>query len=245
MEHLIKITLFGLLSGLLGTGIGGASAFFIKNTSKRAMSTILEFSAGLMTSVVCFELLPEAFELGGTFSTLAGVFAGIIVVIIIEMFLRKTDMVKKSSGSGLLKAGVLMSIAIALHNLPEGFAVGSGFEASKSLGFTITAAIVIHDIPEGLAMAIPMRAGGFSKMKAFTLTILSGVPMGLGALLGAVLGEISNLLTSSCLGFAGGAMLYIVYGELVPESKKLYLGRLSSIGNILGILCGIIVSLYN
>lgn len=245
MEHLIKIALLGLVSGLAGTGIGGLSAFFITKTSNRIMSTILEFSAGLMTAVVCFELLPEAFNLGGTLYTFAGVLSGIIVIVAIENAIKRSHMLKNGAGSGLLKAGILMSIAIALHNFPEGFAVGSGFEASLSLGLTITIAIIIHDIPEGIAMAIPMRAGGFSKIKAFTFTLLSGVPMGLGALLGAALGEISSLLTASCLGFAGGAMLYIVYGELVPESKRLYLGRLSSLGNVLGILCGIIVSIYN
>ena len=245
MDHLLKITLFGLVSGLTGTGIGGLSAFFITKTSNRIMSTILEFSAGLMTAIVCFELLPEAFSLGGTFYTFAGILSGIIIVVFIENAIKKSKFIKNGKRSGLLRAGVLMSIAIALHNLPEGFAVGSGFEASVSLGATITAAIVIHDIPEGIAMAVPMRAGGFSKIKAFTYTLLSGVPMALGALLGSLLGEISDVLTAACLGFAGGAMLYIVYGELLPESKKLYFGRLSSIGNVMGILCGIIVSLYN
>ncbi len=245
MEHLLKITLLGLVSGLAGTGIGGLSAFLINKTSSRMMSTILEFSAGLMTAVVCFELLPEAFELGGTLYTFAGVLTGIGTIVLIENALKQSRLFKGGNSSGLLRAGVLMAIAIALHNFPEGFAVGSGFEASISLGFTITAVIIVHDIPEGIAMAVPMRAGGFSRVKAFTYTLLSGVPMGLGALLGAALGEISHMLTASCLGFAGGAMLYIVYGELVPESKRLYLGRLSSLGNVLGILCGIIVSLYN
>lgn len=244
MQHLVRITLFGLISGLAGTSIGGLSAFIINKTSNRLMSSLLEFSAGLMTAVVCFELLPEAFKLGGTFYAFIGIIAGIGVVVIIEQFLKHSKMFAHG-GSSLLKAGILMAIAIAMHNFPEGFAVGSGFEASATLGFTITAVIIIHDIPEGIAMALPMRAGGFSKTKAFVYTLLSGVPMGLGALFGAVLGEISDNLTASCLGFAGGAMLYIVFGELVPESKKLYLGRLSSISNVLGILCGIIITIYN
>ncbi len=245
MQHLISITLFGLVSGLAGTGIGGLSAFVITNTSNRVMSSLLEFSAGLMTAVVCFELFPEAFNLGGTFYAFVGILSGIAVVVIIEQILKHTRAFTQSNSSSLLKAGILMAIAIAMHNFPEGFAVGSGFEASASLGFTITAVIIIHDIPEGIAMALPMRAGGFSKIKAFAYTLLSGVPMGLGALFGAILGEISDNLTAACLGFAGGAMLYIVYGELVPESKKLYLGRLSSISNVLGILCGIIITIYN
>lgn len=245
MQHLIRITLFGLISGLAGTSIGGLSAFIINKTSNRVMSSLLEFSAGLMTAVVCFELLPEAFNLGGTFYAFTGILSGIGAVVTIENILKHSKAFTNGGRSGLLKAGILMAIAIAMHNFPEGFAVGSGFEASASLGFTITAVIIIHDIPEGIAMALPMRAGGFSKTKAFIYTLLSGVPMGLGALFGAVLGEISDSLTAACLGFAGGAMLYIVYGELVPESKKLYLGRLSSISNVLGILCGIIITIYN
>lgn len=245
MNHLLAVTLVGFISGITGTGIGGLSAFFISRITNRMMSFILEFSAGLMTAVVCFELIPGAFELGGTFYTFAGVVLGILTVVLIENSLKNSSLLKRGGNTGLLRAGILMAIAIALHNFPEGFAVGSGFEASASLGITITAVIMIHDIPEGLAMAIPMRAGGFSRLKAFTYTILSGLPMGLGAFLGAALGEISQLFVAACLGFAGGAMLYIVYGELVPESKRLYLGRLSSLGNVLGILCGIIVSIYN
>ena len=138
-----------------------------------------------------------------------------------------------------------MAIGISLHNFPEGFAVGSGFQASMTLGTTVTLVIIIHDIPEGIAMALPMIAGGLSKGKAFFYTLLSGIPMGIGALFGALLGGISRGFIAACLGFAGGAMLYIVFVELVPESKKIYLGRLSSIGNLLGIICGIIVSIYN
>jgi len=246
VEHLLKITFIGLISGIVGTGTGGLMAFFVNSISNRFLGFILEFSAGLMTAVVCFELLPEAFELGGTLLTFSGILSGVLTIILIENVIRKSESIKRGYGNrSLLRAGILMAIGIALHNFPEGFAVGSGFEASMSLGVTITAVIMIHDIPEGVAIAVPMRAGGVSRIKAFIVTVLSGVPMGLGALLGAVMGEISRTLIATCLGFAGGAMLYVVYGELVPESKKLYRGRLPSIGNVFGILCGIIVSIYN
>lgn len=245
MEQLLKITILGLVSGIAGTGIGGLAAFFVNNITNRILGFILEFSAGLMTAVVCFELIPKAFELGGTIYTFSGILVGIASIVIIENFIKKSRILGSGRNKGLLRAGILMAIAIALHNFPEGFAVGSGFEASASLGFTITAVIMIHDIPEGIAMAVPMRAGGFSRWKAFAYTILSGVPMGFGAFMGSVLSEISRGLIAACLGFAGGAMLYIVYGELVPESKRLYLGRLSSLGNVAGIICGIIVSVYN
>lgn len=246
MDYLLKVTFIGLISGILGTSIGGFMAFFVSNVSNRYLSLILEFSAGLMTSVVCFELIPEAFGLGGTALTFCGIFAGVITIIILENLIGKSQYIKRGyKNSSLLRAGILTAIGIALHNFPEGFAVGSGFEASVSLGFTLTIVILIHDIPEGMAMAVPMRAGGFSKTKAFLLTMLSGVPMGFGAFTGAVLGGISKSLISVCLGFAGGAMLYIVCAELIPQSKRLYTGRLPSLGNVIGILCGILVTLYN
>lgn len=246
MEYILRVTLIGLVSGIMGTSIGGLSAFFVKRISNRLLSFILEFSAGLMMSVVCFELIPEAFELGGIQYTFMGIFAGIAVIILIENFLMTAGFTAKTkSSTSLLRTGILMSIGIALHNLPEGFAVGSGFQASTGLGVAITAVIIIHDIPEGIAMAVPMRAGGLPKAKAFLYTMLSGVPMGIGAFFGAALGGISDGLISVCLGFAAGAMLYIVFGELVPESKKIYMGRLSSLGNIIGIICGIIVTVVN
>lgn len=246
MQYLLKVALVGLVSGITGTGLGGLMAFIVRNISNRLLSVILEFSAGLMTAVVCFELIPEAFAMGGVTVTFMGVFAGVAAIIFIENMLRKFAYFKQSrKDAGLLKTGILMSIGIAMHNLPEGFAVGSGFKASLSVGLTITAAIIIHDIPEGVAMAVPMRVGGFSGFKAFFLTILSGVPMGIGAFFGALLGNISTLFISGCLGFAGGAMLYIVFSELITESKRLYFGRLPSVANLLGIICGILVCTYN
>lgn len=246
MESLFKITLVGLISGITGTGIGGLIAISLGRISNRFLCFILELSAGLMTSVVCFKLIPEAFILGSLFHTFVGLFWGVIVIILIEQYIKKSQLFSsKYNNSSILRAGILMAIGIALHNLPEGFAVGSGFEASFGLGIAITAVIVIHDIPEGIAMAIPMIKGGFSKAKALFYTLLSGLPVALGALLGAVIGRISNEFISICLGFAGGAMLYIVYAELIPESKRLYMGRLSSIGNIMGLVCGIIVSVIS
>lgn len=251
MNYLLKITLIGLFSGIAGTSIGGLIGIFINNVSKRFFGFILEFSAGLMTAVVCFELIPEALELSGVTATFTGLFVGILVILLIERFIndnfnfssKGTKHNKKDTG--LLRTGVLVAIGIALHNLPEGFAVGSGFQASISLGTTITAVIIMHDIPEGIAMALPMKSGGYSGSKAFFYTLLSGVPMGIGAFLGAVLGGLSDYFIGACLGFAAGAMLYIVYVNLVPESKKIYLGRFSSVGNLLGIICGIIITLYS
>lgn len=246
MQRLIEVTIIGLISGIIGTGTGGLMAFFIRDISNKVLGFVLEFSSGLMMAVVCFELIPEAFEYGGELLTFSGIVFGVFAIIIIENHIKKMSYFKKTSGNtGLLRAGILTAVGIALHNFPEGFAVGSGFEASLTLGMTITVVIAIHDIPEGIAMALPMRFGGMPRIKALWYTVLSGVPMGFGAFFGALLGGISSKFIAVCLGFAGGAMLYIIYSELIPESKKLYKGRFPAMGNIIGILCGIIVSSLN
>ena len=135
-----------------------------------------------------------------------------------------------------------MGVGIALHNLPEGLAIGSGFTAYEAYGLGLSIVIALHDIPEGIAMAIPLNIAGVGKFKVFLYTLLAAVPTGIGALIGYLLGEISQIFISICLGFAGGAMLYITCGELMPESRDLYRGRISTLGIILGIIAGIFIT---
>lgn len=139
----------------------------------------------------------------------------------------------------MLKTGIIVSIGLALHNIPEGLAIGSGFDASLALGYSLAIAICLHDIPEGISMAIPMKNGGMKPWKVMMYVILSGIATGLGALIGAFIGNISEQVIAVCLAFAAGAMLYIVSGELIPESNKLYQGRISAIGNMLGFIVGL------
>lgn len=127
---------------------------------------------------------------------------------------------------------------MALHNFPEGLAIGSGFEASIKLGYSLALAICLHDIPEGIAMGVPMKNGGMQKSKVIFYVIMSGVTTGIGAFFGALVGSISQTIIAICLAFAGGAMLYIVSGELIPESNSLYKGKLPVLGNIIGFIIG-------
>lgn len=100
-------------------------------------------------------------------------------------------------------------------------------------GLSLAIAIALHDIPEGISISLPLKTGGFSKTKSIVLTAISGVSTGIGAFFGAVIGNISQNLIGLSLSFAAGAMLYIISCEIIPESRKLYSGRFSSLGNIL------------
>ena len=237
MNYLLKTTLIGLFFGVFGTTLGGIIGITLKKNSNRFLSFILQLAAGLMTSIICFDLIPEALGISGIVNTIVGVIVGIIIMIVCDNFVNKIHRIKKNS---LLNTGIIVGVGLALHNFPEGLAIGSGFGASITLGYSLAVAILLHDIPEGLSMAIPLKNGGMSKLKTLTYTVLSGVTTGVGAFFGAVLGQISLKTISLCLSIAAGAMLYIVSGELIPESNNLYKGKIGLMGNILGFIIGLI-----
>lgn len=246
LDNLVLGTVTGTAAGIIGTGLGGAFGFLLNQPGKRMLSTILSMSAGLMMAVVCFDLLPRSFELGGLGIGLLGTIIGVAVIAALQKLLSK----KRSRGRSLrnnrrksyVSTGILIGIGIAIHNFPEGLAIGVGFTSFQNFGASLSLIIALHDIPEGIAMATPMRMGGMHPMKIVLAALLAGIPTGIGALIGYILGEISMVFISLCLGFAGGAMLYITCSELIPESRDLYPGRISGVGLILGILLGIIMT---
>ena len=245
MKEILKTTLIGLFFGTFGTTLGGILGVTIKKNSNKFLSFILSFASGLMMSIICFDLIPEALEISKTFNIFIGLSVGIIMMIFCDVIVdRKFNTSRRfqKDKNNLLKTGIIVSIGLAIHNFPEGLAIGSGFEASLKLGLSLAIAICLHDIPEGISMAIPMKNGGMKAGKIIFYVILSGVTTGIGALFGAIIGSISEQVISMCLSFAAGAMLYIVSGELIPESNKLYNGRTTAIGNMIGFLIGIIAT---
>lgn len=241
----MQTTLLGLFFGTFGTTIGGIIGVTFKNPSNKFLSFILQFAAGLMLAIICFDLIPEALEVSNLSSTFIGIFIGVAAMIVCDNLVKKIYNKKgksKSTTNSLLKTGIIVGIGLAIHNFPEGLAIGSGFESSIKLGFSLALAIALHDIPEGISMSVPMKNGGMSKFKAVILTLLSGVTTGIGAFFGAIVGGISESIIGICLSFAAGAMLYIVSGELIPESNKIYKGRMGSVGNILGLIVGILAT---
>ncbi len=244
MANFLYSSIIGASAGIIGTSIGGAMAFILDKPGKRFLSVLLGFSSGLMMAVVCFDLLPEAFEIGSLFHGLLGVVLGVAAIIFCEGLISsyRNRSRKGYASNKYIQTGILLGISIALHNLPEGLAIGSGFTARTSYGWELALVIALHDIPEGVAMVTPMIIGGSSPFKAFVSAVIAGIPTGIGAMIGYMLGEISPILISICLGFAGGAMLYITCDELIPESRELYKGRVSSLGLIIGVIAGILIT---
>lgn len=153
---------------------------------------------------------------------------------------------KKSSSYELFIAGVVMACAIALHNMPEGMVIGASYagdagEITGGAGFLVAVVIGLHNIPEGMSVSVPLISGGMNKWKAIGITALSGVPTVIGAMLGYSLGLISPVWLSLSLSFAGGAMLYVVFGELLPESFLMWRSKAPGACALIGTLVGVIL----
>ena len=211
--EILKKTILGLFFGTFGTTLGGIIGVVIKKHSNKFLSFILAFASGLMMSVICFDLLPEALGISNIVNVIIGTIIGIVSMIFCDILVEKKFSVNsktKGMENNLLKTGIIVSIGLAIHNFPEGLAIGSGFEASLKLGLSLAIAICLHDIPEGISMAVPMKNGGMKISKVIFYVILSGITTGIGAFFGAIIGSISQVVISICLSFAAGAMLYIV-----------------------------------
>ncbi len=244
MVEIVKIMFIGLFFGTCGTLLGGIIGIQFKSASNRFLSFMLAIASGLMMAIVTLDLIPESLEYGNIYIVLAGIFFGILLIIFCDSMIEK-EVNKKfnSNNKSLIKTALVVAIGLAIHNFPEGLAIGSSMEVSIKLGLSLAIAICIHDIPEGISMAIPMRGAGIGKRKILLYILLSGVTTGIGALFGALVGGISDYIISLCLSFAAGAMIYIVAGELIPEYNNLYRGRITVLGNILGLIGGILISI--
>ncbi len=158
----------------------------------------------------------------------------------------------KKAKSNLFVAGLVMMTAIALHNLPEGMVIGASYAITPDVtanlfsgsGFIMAIVIGLHNIPEGMAVSVPLISGGMGKTKAVLLTALSGLPTVLGAVLGYALGGINEIMLMLSLGFASGAMLYVVFGELLPESILMWKSKMPALSLFVGVLAGFLLVMF-
>jgi len=269
------------IAGVGGTGLGGAIACVFRKDSDKTVSLLLSFAAGIMTAVVCFDLLTEALHadarVNSVWLVVFGVITGFVIIAALNALIDKATnhevahidenhpktadslgelthanhlqehMSGRQPRSGLFIAGLVMAAAIALHNVPEGMVIGASFATTADEilanrgGLVMAIVIGLHNIPEGMAVAVPLISGGMSKWRAVGITALSGSPTILGALLGFFLGTLSPTALVISLSFASGAMLYVVFGELLPESILMWKSKLPAAMVVLGMLVGLII----
>ena len=241
LETVLWIT---ALAGVGGTGAGGILTCGFRRDAERTISLLLSFAAGVMLAVVCGDLLTDALsQRSGAFGlglTAGGVLSGYGLVGLLN---RVAAQDQPEQSRSLFWAGVVMAAAIALHNLPEGMVIGASFARGAKNGVLAMAAVIgLHNIPEGMAITVPLVSGGMGRLRAAGLAAAAGAPTILGAALGYMLGMLGPVWLALALSFAAGAMLYVVFGELLPESTALCRSEMPSLAVVAGILVGLCIT---
>jgi len=206
----------------LATGLGGLLVAFFGRFDMRTYDSLLGFAAGVMTAIATIGLIQESLAVGNLAITLLGVATGAAVLFAFDRFLphEHEHLSFVCTSPMAYRRGVMLFAALALHNLPEGLAVGTGFAAQPRLGLLLALAIALHNIPEGIAVAGPFRACGMPRRQYVAWAAGSGMAEPFAALLGASFVTLFADLLPFSLAFAGGAMLYVVSDELIPESHS-------------------------
>jgi len=215
-----------LLRVLAATGaavLGAGIALPVKQTSHKVMCALVSFAAGGLFAVTAFHIMPESFELAGFYAAAGATAVGLALFWIVGRYLYFVCPACYASHqeSGYLRLGWLMITTMALHSLTDGFAITAGHEAalhhSNKLGLLILLAVSYHKVPEGLALMGVARMSGFSKAKAFIITVLVETTTGLGALIGLLVLGAPPYTLGILLGFIGGSFLYVVLFALLKE----------------------------
>lgn len=260
MNHYLLIFLVTLLTGVGGLALGGGLAAAIHRPSEKHMSLLLRFTAGIMLSVVCFDLIQDAREGMSTAPVLIWIAAGFFATCLLNCWIDKRAHHAHSHGDdhhshadaadlcacgnhSLSTAGLVLAAAVALHNMPVGMAIGATFasaeHASGNAGILAALIIGLHNLPEGMSITAPMLSGGTRPARAIALAGTSGIPTVLGAILGYTVGAMNSAFLGASLSFAAGAMLYVILCEMLPESEHLWRHRLSGFATLAGLLLGL------
>ncbi|MEG2772312.1 MAG: zinc transporter ZupT [Alistipes sp.] len=240
MDNNILYPLLLTLGAGLATGIGSTIAFFAHRTNKRLLSFSLGLSGGVMMYVSFVELFQQSqialvAEWGaksGLLITVAAFFTGMLLIGIIDRMVPSAenpheargveDMNRHPKHRKLMRMGMMTALAIAIHNFPEGIATFTTAVDNVSLGVAIAVAVAIHNIPEGIAVSIPIYFATGDRMKAFKLSLLSGLAEPVGAVLAwlILMPFMSGTLMGCVLAVVAGIMVFISIDELLPAARE-------------------------
>jgi ZIP family zinc transporter len=237
-----------LLAGLL-SGVGALGVYLFRTLTPRLEDGLLSFAAGIMLAASFFSLLLPAIEYGevqfqarnvAVFFVITGLLCGAGALFLMHRYLPHEHFLAGHEGpdTKALSRIWLFVFAIALHNFPEGMAVGVGFAGGNvANGLTLATGIGIQNIPEGLAVAVSLVAVGYSRLRAFLFGFLSGLVEPIGGLFGAVAVALAGPLMPWTLAFAAGAMLFVISDEIIPETHRRGFENLATFSLLIGFAC--------
>ncbi|MBM7586614.1 ZIP family zinc transporter [Bacillus pakistanensis] len=235
--------LVGSTLSALSTGVGALLILFLQGTiTHKWRDILLAFTAGIMMAASLLSLIPESLAAGGILPLLIGIFLGVLTLTIMEKYIPHIDLEHSRKGIEIDEKAMLIVAAITLHNIPEGLSVGVSYAVEQSeTGNLIAFAIGLQNAPEGFLVALFLMNQKIKKFNAFIIATLTGAIEIVTGILGYYLTSFVNFLVPYGLAFAAGAMLFIIYKELIPESHGDGNERNATFSFIIGILFMIIL----
>ncbi len=228
----LRLAMLGGMAGFAATAVGALAGVTLRQLPQRAEDSLLGFAAGMMLAASSFSLilpgLAAAKEMTGSgvlgaLTVVGGMALGVLLMLGLDRFTPHEHESSGPCGPGCERIGRvwLFVLAITLHNLPEGMAIGVSFaQGDLSVGLPLTSAIAIQDIPEGLAVVMALRAAGVGSWPAVLMAGASGLMEPLGSLFGAGIAGGLALAYPVGLGLAAGAMIFVVSHEVIPETHR-------------------------
>ena len=246
--NIIALGFLGSLAAGLMTAVGALPILVGKTVSRRMNDILLGFAAGIMLSASFFSLIIPSLEISarlygkGTYPALiamGGIISGAVAIHLLDEKIPHRHFIKGYEGpkAESVRKIWLFVIAITLHNVPEGLAVGIGFGGGDiSAAATLAIGIGLQNAPEGLAVALALQSEGYSKIYAFTVASLTGLVEPLAGLAGVVAVSASQYLLPWGLTFAAGAMIYVISNEIIPETHRHGHHKAATAGLVIGVV---------
>ncbi len=239
---LLRVLKFTAAAGAM-SGVGALFLSLYGEVSRRIYCSILGFSAGVMMGVSTVILLPHALQIGSLPVVLVGMVAGGLFATLLEVGIPHME---PHFGADEFSPGlgdaVALALAVAIHNIPEGLAMGLGFAAGNGLGPLLVVAVGCQNIPEGLAISLPLRRNGVDRWKSVAFATLSGMSEMIGAALAVAASRWAESILPVGLAFAAGALIYVTAEQLIPESHHREMGIVPSWGLVLGFAMVMVIS---
>jgi ZIP family zinc transporter len=233
----MESAIIGSIISAMATGAGAIPILFLRNVTHRLHDILLAYTAGIMVSASMFGLIPEALGQSNLTVFTIGITLGTLTLLALEFVLSHVEIEESRFTEGIEEKAMLVIAAITLHNLPEGLSVGVSYASdNQSLGGLIAFAIGIQNAPEGFLVALFLVNQNIGKWKALGLATLTGAVEIITSLLGYFASSYVSSLVPYGLSFAAGAMLFIVYKELIPESHGDGNARTATVSFIIGIV---------
>lgn len=228
----IKLTLLVFVLGCVSGVVSSIVSYIITFNKFFSISSLCLIVAGIMNSIVCFDMIPEAITISSMLYTILGIVLGIFIIFLVD--------VKNNKNVNYKRSNYVLVISMIIHNIIEGITIGAGFALSNSLGISILISMFFHDIPECMIVSINALNQNKNRSKNLLINCFVGASSCIGTYIGYILGDFSEFLVALLLSIASGTMLYVVSNNLISylDIKNKY----SNLWYVVGIIIGMAIT---